>query len=117
MGMRHTAGMGLRKPESRIQHRNSIVASFRAAECEIRTGLLDQNPRVIKNLRVPMQSPGPEKISGPGKGKPPGSEGTSGFPNDPRVLIRPQDPKYDLRILNTTSGSKGTSGFPQDLRV
>ncbi|KAF2534331.1 hypothetical protein F2Q70_00031133 [Brassica cretica] len=66
-----------------------------------------------------------------------GSERTSGFSNDLRVLIRPQGPKYDLRDLkenlrvptrpsgpDTISGSKGetpdshiTSGSKSDLRV
>ncbi|KAF3582788.1 hypothetical protein DY000_02030971 [Brassica cretica] len=87
------------------------------------------NPRVIKNLRVLMQSPGPEKISGPGKGKPPGSYITPGSkrPHDPKYDLRglkelpgsqtTPGSLFDLRVLNTTSGSEGTSGFSNDLRV
>ncbi|KAF3553236.1 hypothetical protein F2Q69_00012661 [Brassica cretica] len=112
---------------SRIQHSNSIMASFRAAEYEIRTdpgqddatmaepddsstkdkpGWINgriKNPRVIKNLRVPKQSLGPEKISGPGKGKPPGSYITPGSK-------RPPGPK-ETSEFKTTSGSRATYGF------
>ncbi|KAF3585418.1 hypothetical protein F2Q69_00030212 [Brassica cretica] len=83
---------------------------LRTPGLKITSGLLDQNPQVIKNIWVPKQSPGPEKISGPGKGKPPGSyitsgsnrplgsKETSGFPNDLQVPSRPPGPKYDLRV-------------------
>ena len=95
---------------------------LRTPGLKITSRLLDQNPWVIKNLRVPMQSPGHEKISGPKKGKPPssyitpdskrtsGPEGTSGFPNRLRVPKRPPSSKQP-------PGPEGTSGFPNHLLV
>ncbi|KAF2581655.1 hypothetical protein F2Q68_00005147 [Brassica cretica] len=48
--------MSVTSSRSRIQHRNSIVASFRAAECEIQTGSGFQSKisGSKENLRVPM---------------------------------------------------------------
>ena len=127
-----------------MQHGNTIVTSFRAVECEIPigtdSGLTEDGrirslkiqikyPWVIKNFRVPMQSPGPEQISsGPGKGKPPGSYITLGSnydlrvqkktpsskrptgPEQPPGSKRPPGPK-ETSGFKTTSGSRATSGF------
>ncbi|KAF3554228.1 hypothetical protein F2Q69_00014506 [Brassica cretica] len=82
---------------------------LRSSGLKITFGLLDQNPRVIKNLRVPMQSPGPEKILGPGKGKPTGSYITPGSKRPPGLEEPPGS--------QATFGSRATSGFPSDLRV
>ncbi|KAF3508490.1 hypothetical protein F2Q69_00006525 [Brassica cretica] len=119
MGMTHKAGMSIRKPESRIHHRNSIVASFRAAECEIRTGDrthvqpkahrghyisknlqdLRKNPKFshdlraqshLKNLRVPTMISGFNKESL-------GSPMTSGFLDDLQVLTQPPGYENDLQ--------------------
>ncbi|KAF3590491.1 hypothetical protein DY000_02021837 [Brassica cretica] len=94
---------------------------LRTLGLKITSGLLDQNPHVIKNLRVPMQSPGPEKISGPGKGRPSGSYITPGSkrppgPEKPPGSKRPPGPK-EISGFKTTSESRGTSGFQNDLRV
>ncbi|KAF3542758.1 hypothetical protein DY000_02007260 [Brassica cretica] len=106
MGMRHKAGMSIRKPESRIHHRNSIVASFRAAECEIRTGdrthVQPKAHRVItslrifraqshlKNLRVLTMISGSNEESL-------GSPMTSGFLDDLQVLTQPPGYENDLQ--------------------
>ncbi|KAF3555917.1 hypothetical protein F2Q69_00012838 [Brassica cretica] len=82
-GMRHKAGMGMRKPGSRIQHRNSIVASFRAAECEIQT----------EPPGSPIASGFRSKISG-SKEEPLGSYMASGFQRrnqkEARTLVQPK---------------------------
>ncbi|KAF2605223.1 hypothetical protein F2Q70_00025796 [Brassica cretica] len=52
-----------------------------------------------------------------------GSEGTSGFPNNLRVLIRPQSLKDDLRVLmnlmvpKRPPGPYKTSGSRYNLRI
>ncbi|KAF3591354.1 hypothetical protein DY000_02021515 [Brassica cretica] len=72
MGIRHKAGMGSQHPHqhplslsvtscrSRIQHRNSIVASFRAAECKIQIGIGSSHAweggGPNKNTRIPIRS-------------------------------------------------------------
>ncbi|KAF3566483.1 hypothetical protein DY000_02014465 [Brassica cretica] len=61
----HPLSLSVTSCRSRIQHRNSIVASFRVAECEIQTGRTFGFPHSLrvpfkesqdlrKNLRVPM---------------------------------------------------------------
>ncbi|KAF3563310.1 hypothetical protein DY000_02014384 [Brassica cretica] len=62
-----------------------------------------------------MQSPGPENISGPGKGKPPGSYITPGSKRPPGLEETPSSQMtYGSRATSgfkTTSGSRETFGF------
>ncbi|KAF2578060.1 hypothetical protein F2Q68_00004814 [Brassica cretica] len=119
-------------PLSRIHHRNSIVASFRAAECEIRTGtssslaweggvlsLHNQTFRVPKGTLGPYTIPrskeetydfpfelgfyGPDMISG-SKRKSLGSHMTSGS-------------RYDLQNLWVPIWPPGPSHLKTNLRV
>ncbi|KAF3587093.1 hypothetical protein F2Q69_00030623 [Brassica cretica] len=84
---------------------------LRTPGLNITSGLLDQNPRVIKNLRVPMQSPGPEKISGPGKDKTPCSSITLGSKQPPGL----EEPLGSKRLsgLEKPLGSKRTPGLEE----
>ncbi|KAF3534617.1 hypothetical protein DY000_02040781 [Brassica cretica] len=112
--MRHKAGMGMRKPESRIQHRNLIVASFRAAECEIQTGtdssLALEGGDLSKNLRVPIPPPGSSH-------DPMIYKRTSGSQIRPHGLGEPSGPEYDLRIQGELPGSSTTFESSDDPRV
>ncbi|WZZ70552.1 hypothetical protein YC2023_081922 [Brassica napus] len=95
---------------------NTKYSGFlRTPSLKITSRLLDQNPRVIKNLWIPMESPGPEKISGPRKGKPPGSYITPGSKRPPGLEEPPgSQATSESRATSgfkTTSGSRATSGF------
>ncbi|KAF3504457.1 hypothetical protein F2Q69_00043068 [Brassica cretica] len=120
MGMRHKAEMGLHKPKEHMVYihcKGTVKYMEQSKSCFSRHGK-QRKPGiwVIKPTPAPSKpSLGPEKISGPGKGKPLGSYITPGS-KQPPVLEEPSGSQATSRSKATsgfkmTSGSRATSGF------